>query len=219
MSPGATYATVTFLAGILCLLGWLYATADNPRSTALLKKSLWLILLPMLLTPAPVFTFPFGMWAVVAFEEGVKAFASTREQDPKNKFWLVALFGVWELTVDKPFWGLVIAQSAESGDRVSLAGLVLATTIPLLMHAVTAAIYAFSFNRRLWAAFLASWLIHTAYNESVDYFGLAPTVQLMQVAGLALLLAALVSTRRPGAITSLPQCPLFTHCGHSATDE
>jgi len=197
MAPGATYAAVTFLAGLLCLLGWLYATADNPDSTTILKRSLWLIALPMLLTPAPFFTFPLGMWLVVAFEEAVKAFASTREQQPKNKFWLVSLFGVWELTLDKPFWGLVVAQSSESWDRVSLIGLVLATAIPVLMHAVTAAIYAFRFEGRLWAAFITSWVIHTAYNESVDYFGLSPAVQLTQIVILVVLVTALFAKRSP----------------------
>jgi hypothetical protein len=195
MGPGATYAAVTFIAGLLCLLGWLYATADNPRSLTMVKKSLWLIVLPMLLTPAPFFTFPLGMWALVAFEEGVKAFASTREREAKNKFWLVSLFGVWELTLDKPFWGLVVSQSAGNWDRGSLVGLVLATTIPVLVHAVTAAIYAFCFECRLWAAFVTSWLIHTAYNESVDYFGISPAVQLTQVAMLTILLLALVAKR------------------------
>lgn len=204
MGPGATYAVVTFMTGVLCLLGWLYATAGNLHSAPILKKSLWLILLPMLLTPAPLFTFPLGMWALIAFEEGVKAFASTREEEPKNKFWLVSLFGIWELTLDKPFWGLVVAQSAESWDRVSLLGLVLATTIPVLMHAVTAAIYAFWFECRLWAAFTTSWVIHTAYNESVDYFGLSPTVQLTQIAILAILLAALVSKWPSAARTEAP---------------
>jgi hypothetical protein len=201
MGPGATYAAVTFLAGLLCLLGWLYATAGNPRSATILKKSLWLIALPMLVTPAPLFTFPFGMWALVAFEEGVKAFASTREQEPKNKFWLVSLFGVWELTLDKPFWGLVVAQSAERWDRVSLLGLVLATTIPVLMHAVTAAIYAFRLKDRLWAAFIASWAVHTAYNESVDYFGLSPAVQVTQIAILVVLLTTVIAPQHPAAST------------------
>lgn len=198
MGPGATYFVSTFLVGVLCLLGWLYATARNPHSAAILKKSLWLIVVPLLLTPAPLFTFPLGMWVLVAFEEGVKAFASTRERQPRDKFWLVSLFGVWELILDKPFWGLVIAQSAESWDRVSLIGLVLATTIPVLMHAVTAAFYAFWFEGRLWAAFTTSWLLHTAYNESVDYFGLSPTVQLTQVAFLALLFTALIAGQRRG---------------------
>src|SRR4051794_35093652 len=203
MGPGATYAAVTFIAGILCLLGWLYATADNPRSGGMLKKSLWLILLPMLLTPAPFFDFPLGMWATVAFEEGVKTFASTREKERRNKFWLVSLFGVWELTFDKPFWGLVLAQSAESWNRVSLIGLVLATTIPVLMHAATAAIYAFWLKGRLLIAFITSWVIHTAYNESVDYFGLSPTVQLAQFAILAILLTALIAKRPIAASTML----------------
>ena len=76
MNAGTAYAVITFLAGVLCLLGWLYATTDLPRSTAILKKSLWLILLPMLLTPASWFTFPLSMWVLVAFEEGVKAVLS-----------------------------------------------------------------------------------------------------------------------------------------------
>jgi len=192
MGPGATYAVITFTLGIICLLGWLYANVDNPRCAPILKKSLWCILLPLLLTPARFFTFPLGLWALVAFEEGVKAFASKREVEPQNKFWLVSLFGVWELTFDKPFWGLVVAQSAESWDRVALIGLVLATTIPVVMHAVTAAIYAFWFRGRLWLAFATSWVIHTVYDESVDYFGLSPTVQLIQVALLIMLLTGLM---------------------------
>lgn len=201
MNAGTAYAVITFLAGVLCLLGWLYATTVLPRSTAILKKSLWLILLPVLLTPASWFTFPLSMWVLVAFEEGVKAFASTRESEPWRKFWLVSLFGVWELTLDKPFWGLVMGQSTESFDRASLIGLVLATTIPVVMHAVTAAIYAFLFECRLWAAFIASWVIHTAFNESVTYFGLSPAVQLTQAACLALLLAGLIAKGRRALIT------------------
>lgn len=195
MASGAAYAAITFIAGVLCLLGWLYATAANPRSLTIVKKSLWLIVLPMLLTPAPLFVFPLGMWALVAFEEGVKAFASTRERKATDKFWLVSLFGIWELTLDKPFWGMVVAETAESWDHLSLFGLAVATTIPVLVHAVTAAIYAFRFESRLWAAFITSWVIHAAYNESVDYFGLSPAVVLTQVAILTILLAALVAKR------------------------
>ena len=201
MGPGATYAVATFLAGVLCLLGWLYATAGDSRSPTILKKSLWLIVLPILLIPLPL---SLGMWALVAFEEGVKAFASTREQNPTRKFWLVSLFGVWELMLDKPFWGLIGDQSAESWDQVSLIGLVLATMIPVLMHAVTAAIYAFWFAGRLWAAFIMSWIIHMVYNGSVDYFALSPAVDLARFAFLALLLAALVAKRPRVAIADLP---------------
>jgi hypothetical protein len=196
MGPGATYAIVTFTVGVLCLLGWLYATTGNPRSWGMLKKSLLFFALPIVFTPAPLFQFPLGMWVLVAFEEGLKAFASAREQDPKNKFWLVALFGVWELTLDKPFWGLVVGQSGETWDRLSLLGLVYATALPVLMHAVTAAIYAFAFERRLWAAFIACWVLHTTFNESVDYFALSPAVAITQTAILAILLTALLLKQR-----------------------
>ena len=203
MGPGATYAVVTFTAGILCLLGWLYATTDNPRSWAILRKSPLLFVAPIMVAPAQLFQFPFGMWALVAFEEGLKAFASTREPSHENKFWLVALFGIWELAIDKPFWGLVLAQSGETWDRLSLVGLAYATALPVLMHTVTAGIYAFTFERRLWAAFLASWMVHTSFNESVDYFGLSPVLAITQTAILALMLAALFGKRRQ---VPAPEC-------------
>jgi len=144
MGPAATYAVVTFAAGVLTLLGWLYLTAGNPRCGAILKKSLLLFALPIMFAPSQLFQFPFGMWAWVAFEEGLKAFASTRERNREDKFWLVALFGIWELTLDKPFWALVLAQSGESWTRSSMIGFVYVTALPVLMHVVTAAIYAFT---------------------------------------------------------------------------
>lgn len=204
MGLAATYAIVTFTVGVLCLLGWLYATTENPRSWAMLKKSTLLFALPIMFAPAQLFQFPLGMWALIAFEEGLKAFASTREDNRENKFWLVALFGIWELTVDKPFWGLVLAQSGENWDRLSLIGLAYATALPVLMHAVTAAIYAFTFERKIWAAFIASWIVHTAFNESVDYFGLSPLVAITQTVILALMLAALFARRRQ---VPAPACP------------
>ena len=196
MGPGATYAFMTFIAGVLLLLVWLYATDGNPRSGAMLGKSLFLLAVPIMLSPAQLFQFPLGMWALVAFEEGVKAFASTREQKRVDKFWLVALFGIWELTVDKPFWGLEVAQSGQSWDRLAMVGFLYATALPVLMHVVTAAIYAFTFERRLWAAFIASWFVHTAFNEAVDYFGLSPTAAIIETAILGAILFGLITRQR-----------------------
>lgn len=196
MAPGAVYAFVTFLVGVVLLLGWVYATAGNPRSGAMLRKSLLLFAVPIMLAPAELFQFPLGMWALVACEEGLKAFAATREQKRVDKFWLVALFGIWELTVDKPFWGLVVAQSGENWDRLAIAGFVYATALPVLMHVVTAAIYAFTFERRLWAAFIASWFVHTAFNEAVEYFGLSPTAAIIETTFLGIILISLITRRR-----------------------
>ena len=196
MAPGAVYAFVTFVVGVVLLLGWVYATAGNPRSGAMLRKSLLLFAVPIMLAPAELFQFPLGMWALVACEEGLKAFAATREQKRVDKFWLVALFGIWELTVDKPFWGLVVAQSGENWDRLAIAGFVYATALPVLMHVVTAAIYAFTFERRLWAAFIASWFVHTAFNEAVEYFGLSPTAAIIETTFLGIILISLITRRR-----------------------
>lgn len=195
MGPGPTYALTAFLTGILCLLGWLYVTADDPRSTAILKKSLWLIFLPAILNPVPWLGLPLGMWLGILFEEAIKAFASTREQHPVRKFWLISLFGVWELMVGKPFWGLVIAGSGEEWDRLSLIGLSIATMIPVLMHAVTAAIYAFWLDGRLSVAIAVSWAIHAAFNGSVEYFGLSMPVQLTHIICLSVLFAVLLAKR------------------------
>lgn len=192
MGPGATYAIITFLAGVMLLLGWRCATIENPRSGAMLKKSLLLFLLPIMLSPAQFLQFPLSMWVLVAGEEGLKAFASSRESRPIDKFWLVTLFGLWELTVDKPLWGLILAQTIESWDRLAVGGLIYSTILPVLMHAVTAAIYAFTFQGRLWAAFLASCVIHIMFNESADYFGLSPIAAIAKTAILAVILATIL---------------------------
>jgi hypothetical protein len=196
MGPGATYALITFFAGVMLLLGWLYATTGNPRSGAMLGKSCLLFAVPIMLTPAQLFQFPLGMWALVACEEGLKAFGSTREENRVDKFWFVCLFGIWELTVDKPFWGFAVAQSGESWDRLAIAGSVYATALPVLMHAVTAAIYAFTFKRRLWAAFLTSWAVHTAFNEAVGYFGVSLMAAIIETAILGIILIGVVSRQR-----------------------
>lgn len=181
MGPSLAFAVITFSVGVLLLLGWLYATAANPRSGAMLRKSLLFFAVPIMLAPTELFQFPLGMWALVACEEGLKALALRREDARINRFWLVALFGIWELTVDKPFWGFAVAHSRESWDPLALLGLVYATALPVLMHTVTAAIYAFAFDeKRLWAALLASWLLHTAFNEAVDYFGLSPAAAVIE---------------------------------------
>jgi len=196
MGSGATYALVTFLAGALLLLGWCYENIENPRSGAMLKKSLLLFVLPIMLAPVHLLQFPLSMWVLVAWEEGLKAFASSRERRPIDKFWLVTLFGIWELTVDKPFWGLIAAPTVEGWDRLALAGLIYATALPVLLHAVTAAIYAFTFRGRLWAAFIVAWAIHTMFNESVDYFGLSPIAVTISTAVLAAILFGTIRGHR-----------------------
>jgi hypothetical protein len=199
MGPGTTFAIVTFCAGVLLLLGWGFATAGNPRAGAMLRKSLLLFVLPIMFIPTGWLSFPLGMWVLVSIEEGLKAFASTRENKRLDKFWLVSLFGIWELTVDKPFWAPAVEQTG-SWDRLAMAGFLYATALPVLMHTVTAAIYAFTFRGRLWAAFAASWVVHTAFNETVTYFELSPTAAIIETVILGGLLARIISSQRRPAV-------------------
>ena len=188
---------MTFATGALLLLGWLYVNIDNPRCAAILKKSALLFLLPMLFWPGGlVLRLPLGVWIDGACEEGLKAFASTREQNPKNKFWLVALFGILELAVDKPFWGFVLAKSGESWDRLAMIGIVSATALPVLMHTTTAAIYAFAFKDRIWAAFIASWVVHVTFNWSVDHFSTSVPLVTVQTVTLVIILAGILGQAR-----------------------
>ena len=193
MGPGATYAVVTFLAGLITLLGWLYATADNPRSGAMLRKSFLLFVIPIVISPFPeFFKFPLGIWVWVACEEGLKVIGWTQEEKPTDKFWLISLFGIWELIAFKPVWGIAVAQSGESWDRLDIIGLAYATALPVLMHTVTAAIYAFTFQQRLWAAFIGSLAVHISFNEAAErYYGsmlavVVETVVLASMLGLIL---------------------------------
>lgn len=197
MGTAAGYAIMTFATGVMLLMGWLYATLDNARSGAILKKSLLLFVLPMLFWPGKALLhFPLGIWVAAGCEEGLKAFASTRERNRQDKFWLVALFGIWELTISKPFWGAVLAQSGIISGELSALGVAYATALPVLMHTVTAAIYAFTSERRLWAAFAASWFVHAMFNESVDHFGLSPHLAITQTAVLSVALIALMLSWR-----------------------
>ena len=197
MGPGATYALITFLAGVICLLGWFYATAGNPRCGALFKRSLALFVLPTIFWPGGWVLLHAGMWAVVAFEEGLKAFAATREHNRVDRFWLISLFGIWELILDKPFWGLVLAQPIADWGRVEVIGLVYTTALPVLMHTVTASIYAFALEKRIWAAFIASWVVHWTFNEAVTYFHLSASAAIFESAILGFLLVGILKAKRP----------------------
>ncbi|MEO1967743.1 MAG: hypothetical protein ABGW87_03385 [Sphingomonadaceae bacterium] len=192
MGTGATYAIVTFLVGVIFLLGWAYATASNPRGGAMLRRSFLVFALPILFVPIQWIT-P-SMWVLVAYEEGLKWFGSTFEQNDFNKFWLVSLFGIWELTLYKPF--IALYYSDQNLDRLAIAGLVYVTALPVLMHAVTAAIYAFEFVRKRWLAFLASWAIHFTFNETVTHIRETPIAAAIETVVLAIILAGIVIRQR-----------------------
>jgi hypothetical protein len=194
MDGAHLYATVTAIAGVILLLGWLYVTTDNPRSTAMLAKSVLLFVLPgaiVVALPEQLFQFPLSMWVLVLFEETLKAIAATTEETRADRFWLVALFGAWELTVFKPLWGLSHVATLESWSNLQLTGLTVAGLITVVMHGVTAEIYAFRFEARLPLALFVCWAIHVAFNESVGLLGLSVLSCSVLLLAVLLLFAAL----------------------------
>jgi hypothetical protein len=202
MQPGTTFAIITFATGTLFLLVWLYTTAGNPRSLALLGTSFFifvvaLILSSVLLIPIAIFLLPAVplMMFTAVLEEAWKVFAATSERNRPDRFLLICLFGIWELMIFKPFGGIGFLDSSIAPDRLEILMIVSSAVPPVLMHAVTAAIYAFMFNGRLWIAFVASCCVHLSYNHIIGQFGGSLMASLIAMVVLSLLL--LVVLRSP----------------------
>jgi hypothetical protein len=176
MSAAQVYAAVTCLTGVILLLGWLYVTSDNPRSIKLLIKSVLFFVLPgilLALVPPSLVQFPLALWVGTLIEEALKAGAVRGEQTKLDRFFLVSLFGIWELALGKPGWGLAHAGLLDNYTNLQLVGLTMGGMITVLMHAVTAEIYAFRFEGRLGLAVAVSWAIHTAFDEAIDLLGVS----------------------------------------------
>ena len=205
MNPTYLTAVATSAVGALLLLGWAYLTTDNPRSNRLLGKSLWLFVLPgvaIWALPDWIVMFPLSMWVLVLVEECLKAFGARTERSSLDKFSLVALFGIWELMIAKPVWALTGGEIPPEWGRAEVTAVVLAATAPFLMHLVTAAIYGFHFKDRWWAALLASWLLHTVFNESADLMGVSPLATGAKLFLLTILLIALWPEATPSETTA-----------------
>ena len=80
MSPPATYALITFLAGVIALLGWLYANAANPQAGSLLGKSVGIFAIPIVFMPGGWVMLHIGMWAAVAFRGAPASITATRRR-------------------------------------------------------------------------------------------------------------------------------------------
>ena len=160
-------AFAQFTLGGVSLLGWLYMTMNLPGATKLLLRSLWLIVVPMLafqLIPDRVGTILFLTSGAMLLEELVKLNAARREQRALMRFWLVTLFGIWELILSKPIMSLGDRHSMASLERADLLLIASVSLTPVIMHATTAAVYAFRQTNRPWLQLIVCWGIHTAYN-------------------------------------------------------
>jgi hypothetical protein len=132
-----------------------------------------------------------SLWLLTFLEEALKATAAKTERGSHNRFWLISLFGIWELMLAKPLWGFRHAAVLDTFSAVGLAGLTAAGVLAVLMHCVTAEIYAFRFKQRIPVALGVCWLFHTAYDEAVGLLGVSLVSGLVLLLPLALIFVAL----------------------------
>jgi hypothetical protein len=194
MTASAFSATITFGAGVILLLGWLYLTTDNARSFRLLLKSILLFVLPgaaLAALPPKLFQFPLGMWLAVLIEECMKAIAARTEKKHSDRFFLIALFGIWELMLVKPLVSFFEPWVVNGLSNFQIVGLMAGGLLAVLMHVVTAEIYAFRLPNRLVIAIALSWLLHTVFDESVDLLGVSMISFVLQLMPLLFLFAFL----------------------------
>ena len=180
MSSGALLSLTLLAAGLALLLGWLALTLDNPRLPILLRKCVVFFILPgslMVVIPGVVPMsmlggFPIGalLLASVLAEEFLKVSAARSEHRPLDKFALVMLFGILELLLVKPIGPFFAGAMLGEWSRWGLIGITMGGLLAVLMHSVTAALYAFRFAERPLLGFITCFAIHATYNFVVLIF-------------------------------------------------
>lgn len=197
MAELLTFRMITSMLGVLLLFGWFYATATLTAHHRLFFRSLWLFAAPMLiiiLLPNPRLPFLVAVLGLVLVEELIKLNAARWELSSIRKFWMVALFGIWELMLAKPFLGFDSPAELAAVERADLLLIAASGIVPVVMHSVTAAIYAFRLKRKPFLQLTVCWTIHATYNLAVDLsvslFALAWTIGVgLAVMSLLLFLA------------------------------
>lgn len=210
VSSGALLALTLFASGLVSLLIWFALMLGNPRLLPILRKAVVFFLLPgalMIVIPIvapgllirPIILL--GGWVIVAFflllillEEFLKSSASRSEPQPYDKFAFAMLFGIGELMLSKPLTPLIAGSMMGEWSRWGLAGYVAGAMLAMLMHSVTAALYAFRFANSPWLGLFTCFAIHAVYNFLVIAFlnvGVAIVIALV----CAALLIALVPDR------------------------
>ena len=202
VSSGVFFALLLFGSGLALLIVWLVRTARNPRFLILLRKSVLFFLLPgalmvvlPLLFPLPLMsasTFLAVMAVAVFVEEILKMSAARSERLVHDKFALAMLFGIFELMFAKPLLPLGSEMFIGPWTQWDVVDLALRGMLPVLMHTVTAALYAFQFAERPWLGLAVCFPLHFIYNFLVLVF---PNIAM--VALLAIVLAIVLAINWP----------------------
>jgi hypothetical protein len=126
----------------------------------------WMVVIPLVtpgstLSGVPVIVF---ILMLVLVEEFLKMSAARTEHRGFDKFALVMLFGIFELLLAKPVGPFFGGELLGEWSRWGLIGATVGGLLALLMHSVTAAIYAYQFPERPFVAMLTCFAVHAIYN-------------------------------------------------------
>jgi hypothetical protein len=170
---------LVFLYGWVLLGLWALAANENRAPMRnLIKLSALYFLTPILLVVALIHSVLPALLIVSPFvplgEEWLKRMAGRRVLSENiSVFYLICLFGIWELTISKSLMPLFSTWPSLSSDW-SIAVFIWLVSLPIIMHASTAAIYAFyrrgDGNLRYWPCVA----IHWAFNASRELYGEVP---------------------------------------------
>lgn len=160
---------LTFGAGLLALSTWIYLRGFDRAARSILIIGLLYLLLADLIGATLSLIGPLALdgeneWSVLMLvllvplvEEGVKVRAAKSRTVPSETFALVSLFGIYELMLGKPF-SMIGAQEWYE----------FLTAVPaLVMHLVTASIYAFHFKGNHLLQFMTCFVVHAGFNALV----------------------------------------------------
>ncbi len=218
VSSGALLALTLFASGLVSLLLWLALMLGNPRLGPILRKSVVIFLLPtalMIIIPIiapPQLLLPIVMMGPIAvvgilllfvlFEEFLKSTAARSESRPYDKFAFAMLFGIIELALAKPLMPLVAGELMGEWSRWGLVGLTIGGVLAMMMHSVTAALYAFKFPDKPWLGLLSCFAIHAFYNFLVMVL-LSVALMVIIAFVFAIFLIVLLPEREPMELAAL----------------
>lgn len=165
----AVISLVTFLLGVTALLVWLHVLRFNPSTRTIMLSGLWYAFLASALLGLAVFftamvvrdpdATAFLSIIILAplIEECIKVRAANSLDKSTQIFALISLLGIYELMLSKPLSMLDATHWSQA-----LIG------IPaVMMHMLTAAIYAFHFEGSRKEQFTISAAIHIVFNAIV----------------------------------------------------
>ncbi len=167
--------------GCITLGGWLLFTRADETGVSILRQSLWsIVILPTLLAIPlaiaaliadialgnflpPALLYVGGLIGLVLFEEAIKLRPSRLRRSGIQAFALVSLFGIFELALFKPVltWGV----SASATEIFCLQSSLLPAVV---LHVLTAAIYAFHFRQSPKTQFAICAGVHFLFNLTAD---------------------------------------------------